>query len=124
MPNLEKNMSDWLGLDAPPPKKGKGHPLNKSDIAQAVSFMENGTFSESQLALGLLGITYNAKQLLAGGLTHEALFILIQSRLPNMSNGKKPSLSLIENVLKAVAELDQYVDQEALAKVREARSKK
>lgn len=125
MGSIEENVDEWIGLSSlePKGKKGKKDNGEKVAIAEAVAFMEKGVMGEAQLALGLLAVSYEAKQLLEGGLTLDALTLLIQSRLPNMSNGNKPSFKLIASVLKAVSELDQFVDKAALVKVREARAK-
>ncbi len=128
MADLEKNLDDWLGgpilrgEKAQPKEKAK--PGGKVDVSEAVAFMEKGAMSEAQLALGLLGISFHAKQVLAGGLTNEALFTLIEAKSKYMKNGKKPSLDTIKCVLEAVAALDEFVDQDALERVRAARAKR
>ena len=121
---IEDALDGWLGFNEPPKSKEKVKPGGKLDVREAVAFVERGAMSEAQLAIGLLGISYEAKQLLAGGLTEDALFTLIEAKAKHNKNGKKPSAETIGIVLRAVSELDQYVDRDALEKVRAARRAK
>lgn len=122
----------WLGPEpTPPAKNGKGKALPKEkgkngdrlDIAEAVAFMERGQMSAAQLALGLLGITHQARAILGSPLKEDALLLLIQEKAGHGANRHKIPLFTIKKVLQGCADLAEFVDQDALERVRAARRK-
>lgn len=124
MTDLERGIDDWLGFSEPPKSKEKVKPGGKLDVREAVAFVEQGVMSEAQLAVGLLGVSSLAKQLLSGGITHDALSLLIQASIPRLKNGNPVPFKIILDVLRGAAALDGYVDRAALEKVRAARAKR
>lgn len=95
--------ADWL-VGEPKPPRGK-QPL---DVTRAVDFLEQASVSTYEMSDEVKEFAAHAKALLEGGLTQEAVLVLIQAKLGNQRNGRPMPASTILEVLKAAANLHTF----------------
>lgn len=100
-------------------KANPNNGLTKADIDNAARwFDENGSAAKafeasleatSVMREDILRIVAAMTAIMNGGLTREALIVLLQSKLPKARNGKPMAASTITDVLEAVMNLSAYV---------------
>lgn len=94
---------------------------SKEDIAKAEEFL-----SEPE-AIKLLGfhvarVTDGIRMVQESGLTKHAICFLIQDLMPNLSNGSKPSLKLIGDVLTNAGRLEEVYCVERVVRPEEKKA--
>lgn len=110
--------ADWLmGQQGQPPRARRptrGSNDGNMDIQSAVDFLESSDEKVLQLSKELKLFTAQAQALLNGGLTEEAVIVLLQGMLPKQRNGKPFAAQSIRDVLTAAGRLAEvYLKPEA-----------
>lgn len=83
--------------------------FHRQKIAEAADFLTNAGEVSNEIASGLIQISEQARGILAGPLTEDALVRLLQPLCRKRRNGDPMPFDEILSVLKAAAQLDGYL---------------
>ena len=83
--------------------------FHRQKIAEAADFLENAGEVSNEVASGLIQISEQARGILRGPLTEQALLILLQPKCQKRRNGDPMPFGEILSVLRALATLDEYL---------------
>lgn len=83
--------------------------FERQKIAEAAAFLTNAGEVSNEMAGGIIAISENARALLKGPLTEEALLVLIQAKAGNARNGHPYGFEVIRTILTAASTLDEYL---------------
>lgn len=115
---MSNDAAEWVlgkygggSLPAKPAKKMRGDatagpPL---DVSEAVDFLNEGGKSAKALVEDIKTVAGNTRLALGAGLNKRALLLLVQDLCPKLRNGDQISLSAIEGVITALANLDAHL---------------
>ena len=95
---------------AEPQRKLAGDNVTPAQLDDAVAFLASGTKASAEAAEAVRTLTKVVRLGLNSGLTKRALLLLVQDLTsPPAKGGHRPSLDTIENVITALANLDQHL---------------
>lgn len=105
-----------LGKSKPPrvARTLAGDNVTPEAIDDAVAFLATGSKAAAEAAAGIRNVANVVRLGLNAGLTKRAMLLLVQDLTsPPAKGGHKPSLDTIENVITALANLDQHLTGES-----------
>lgn len=110
------NASEWLlgnvgKSKAPKPQRSLvGDEVTPATVEDAVEFLASGTKASKAAAETVRKLTDKVREGLSSGLSKRALLLLVQDlTTAPPKGGHRPSLDTIENVITALANLDQHL---------------